>query len=39
MNEVLQALAFLGFVVASAVLLWNFYRILRAFKRHSEWTG
>jgi len=39
MSDVLQTVAFIGFIVASVVLLWNLYRIFRAFKEHSEWTG
>jgi len=38
MNELLQIVAFIGFLAASTVLLVSFYRIFKAFKKHSETT-
>jgi len=39
MSEVLKAVAIIGFIIASGVLLWNFYRIFKAFREHSGLTG
>jgi len=38
MNELFQMVAFIGFLLASTVLLVSFYKIFKAFKKHSEIT-